>query len=323
MARKTINEELRIGFEKHMSSKKWKPNTRSRYRRYVLDWLAYIGQRRKSATDAKWADAEDWFEGIETRYVGSTARQALTAMNQFYKWINIRRPVANPFANVEPPKMNEPRRRPTVGPEELVRMVFAWDPVGWKQERDRVIAAILISSACRNGELCAMNVDDVDWRRKAIAKYGDQTKSGRDAWAAIPEPADSIVREWVEGSRKVAAKTGERGLVINDRGGRCLPHTIRAAIVRVRERVGIDTAILPHGIKASDLTAVWEASKDPLATKDFGDHVNFSTTERHYIRRSPSRVVEVSTQYGPLARAWRAMLEQSVPGRELAEGEYH
>src|SRR5262249_30126090 len=103
--------------------------------------------------------------------------------------------------------------------------------------RDQAVFELLYGSAIRIGELCGLDVDDVDLARRTIRVIG---KGDKERTVPVSAPAARAVDAWLRRGRPglVRDRSGP-ALFLGTRGGRLHPTVVRRDLHRRLEELGL------------------------------------------------------------------------------------
>lgn len=163
--------------------------------------------------------------------------------------------------------------------------------------RDRVILEVLYGSGIRVGELCALDLGDVDPGRRVLRVIG---KGDKQRTVPYGLPAAQAIEEWLARGRVrlVTAHSGH-ALLLGVRGGRL---NQRAARTVVRAAVAaIDGPDMgPHGLRHSAATHLLEGGADLRVVQELLGHSSLATTQL-YTHVSVERLRTAHQQAHPRA----------------------
>ena len=173
------------------------------------------------------------------------------------------------------------------------------DPVaaalGW---RDSAIMELLYASALRVGELCGIDIGDIDDERSTVRVLG---KGNKERTVPFGAPAARAVRHWQRHGRPLLV-TGRSGhaLFLGARGGRLDPRTARRV---VHARIAAVPAVPdtgPHGLRHSAATHMLEGGADLRSVQEFLGHASLASTQI-YTHVSVERLLAAYRQAHPRA----------------------
>jgi integrase/recombinase XerC len=142
--------------------------------------------------------------------------------------------------------------------------------------RDLAVMELLYATGIRVGELCALDVDDVDPARRVIRVFG---KGRKERSVPYGVPAATALEGWQSRGRPElltpgsgpALFLGARGRRIDQRAVRRLVHT----------RIGAVEALdlSPHGLRHTAATHLLEGGADLRSVQELLGHASLATTQ--------------------------------------------
>ena len=163
--------------------------------------------------------------------------------------------------------------------------------------RDRAMLELLYATGIRVAELCAADVDDVDWERNTVRVVG---KGDKERTVPFGLPAARALDDWLAvRSRLTPSATGP--LFVGVRGRRVDPRTVRAVVHRLSAAAG-GPEVAPHGLRHTTATHVLEGGADLRTVQELLGHASLSTTQR-YTHVSVERLRSAFAQAHPRAAA--------------------
>jgi integrase/recombinase XerC len=147
-------------------------------------------------------------------------------------------------------------------------------PVGL---RDLAVLEVLYASGIRVGELCGLDVDDVDRSRRVLRVLG---KGAKERTVPVGVPALKAVDRWLgHGRPALAAATSGPGLFLGARGRRVDPRTVRRAVHDLLAHVPGAPDLGPHGLRHSAATHLLEGGADLRSVQELLGHATLATTQ--------------------------------------------
>jgi integrase/recombinase XerC len=178
------------------------------------------------------------------------------------------------------------RRLPRVLVAEQVAAVLASAPApsaaGGPHEaaiacRDTAIMELLYASGIRVGELCGLDVSDVDHGRRTVRVLG---KGNKERVVPIGVPAVRAVRRWQDAGRPLlATEFSPAALYLGARGGRLDPRTARRVVHARIAAAGSVPDTGPHGLRHSAATHLLEGGADLRSVQEILGHASLSSTQ--------------------------------------------
>ncbi len=143
--------------------------------------------------------------------------------------------------------------------------------------RDVAILELLYATGIRVGELCGLDVDDVDRERRVVRVLG---KGRKERSVPFGRPADQALDRWLRTGRPALAVPGAgaalflgaRGKRVDQRAVRTLVHT-RLADVPGAPDLG------PHGLRHTAATHLLEGGADLRTVQELLGHASLATTQ--------------------------------------------
>jgi integrase/recombinase XerC len=143
--------------------------------------------------------------------------------------------------------------------------------------RDVAILELLYATGIRVGELCGLDVDDVDHERSLVRVFG---KGRKERSVPFGRPAARSLDGWLRRGRQqlvapgagAALFVGARGKRIDQRAVRTLVHA-RLADVPGAPDLG------PHGLRHTAATHLLEGGADLRAVQELLGHASLATTQ--------------------------------------------
>jgi integrase/recombinase XerC len=209
----------------------------------------------------------------------SVARRA-SAARAFTKWCQRRGLTSGDVgARLASPKI--PTFLPTVLDQRdavalLDQMAKACDAETEIGARDIAILELLYATGCRVGELCAMNVEDVDFANRRVRVQG---KGDKERVVPFGLPASSALDGWLS-RRELIAQPAEPALFVGARGRRIDPRAVRRVVHRAAEGANLPP-VGPHALRHSAATHVLEGGADLRSVQELLGHASLATTQRY------------------------------------------
>lgn len=139
--------------------------------RQHLEWLAKHGLEIDRVTaddlrgyiDCLMDEERPLRAGYVGRYAISTVARKVSALREFYMSLHESGRIAsNPAAKLKPPAVRAKRCVPRLSPDVSVQRLSAFDTSTARRIRDQAIIALATLEGLKVGEICKMNVADVD-----------------------------------------------------------------------------------------------------------------------------------------------------------------
>jgi integrase/recombinase XerC len=149
-----------------------------------------------------------------------------------------------------------------------------FDPIA---ARDLAILELLYATGVRVGELCGLDVDDVDAGRRTIRVLG---KGGRERVVPFGVPAAAAVDFWLARGRPLLSRENSGPAVfLGQRGGRVDQRQIRRIVHSALEGVEGAPSLGPHGLRHSAATHLLDGGADLRSVQELLGHATLATTQ--------------------------------------------
>src|SRR5688500_9254980 len=284
---KELPEEMATAvaaYERHLSSER--NLAQHTVRAYIGDVLGLLSHAAALGhTDLRSLDLRtlrSWLANQQTLgKARSTMARRATAVRVFTAWAQrTGRADVDPGAALGTPKAHKPLP-PALNAVEARALLEAAavraDDGSAVGSRDVAILELLYATGIRVGELCGLDVDDVDRSRRVVRVFG---KGRKERTVPYGVPADRAIGAWLEAGRPrllvpgagAAMFLGARGHRIDQRAVRTLVH---ARLAEVPEAPDMG----PHGLRHTAATHLLEGGADLRTVQEMLGHASLSTTQ--------------------------------------------
>ena len=143
--------------------------------------------------------------------------------------------------------------------------------------RDVAILELLYATGVRVGELCGLDVDDVDHERRVVRVFG---KGRKERTVPYGLPAGRSLDAWLTRGRPALAVPGAgAALFLGARGSRIDQRAVRALVhARLAEVPGAPD-LGPHGLRHTAATHLLEGGADLRTVQELLGHASLATTQ--------------------------------------------
>ena len=164
--------------------------------------------------------------------------------------------------------------------------------------RDQAILELLYATGVRVGELCGLDLGDVDHERSLIRVIG---KGNKQRAVPMGQPALAALRAWLDtGREQLAGPASGTALLLGVRGRRIDPRIVRAVVHARIARVDGAPDLGPHGLRHSAATHLLEGGADLRSVQELLGHARLATTQV-YTHVSVERLVRTYERAHPRA----------------------
>lgn len=282
----------------------------------VRGLIAFAGARGRRVDELDLPLLRAWLAEHTRRGAARTtiARQ-VSSVKTFCAWATREGVLAaDPAARLQAPKAHR-TLPPVLDPGEAAAAIDAavrlrQPGTGWAEEsgavppgadplvlRDVVILELLYATGIRVGELCGLDMADLDGARRVVRVIGKGDKERAVPYGA---PAAAAVDDWLRRGRPAlaTARSGD-ALLLGARGGRLDQRMARTVVHRAVEAAGAPS-MGPHGLRHSAATHLLEGGADLRVVQEFLGHSSLATTQI-YTHVSVERLRAVHRQAHPRA----------------------
>jgi len=257
------------------------PHTLDAYRADIEqfeEWSGRLGVTDISAIDRMVLRRYVAYLG-ERRYSRRTIARKASTLRSMLSWAVTHDYLpANPAEGLAIPKLDKPLPKVLKASDAraLCELPPDDDAIGL---RDRAILEVLYGSGLRVAELCGLDLDDVDTRRRTIRVLG---KGRKERQLPISAPAARAIEAYRGEARRSLLEAGDAreaaALFLGARGGRLGPRGVRAMIEKYMRSEGAK-AIGPHALRHSFATHLLDGGADLRAVQELLGHENLATTQ--------------------------------------------
>ena len=142
--------------------------------------------------------------------------------------------------------------------------------------RDRLVLELLYGTGIRVGELCAMDLGDVDQGRRLVRVFG---KGAKERSVPYGVPAERALDDWLRTGRPtIAGSTSGAALLLGARGGRLQAAVVRKITARYAAMAGLPP-VAPHALRHSAATHLIEGGADLRSVQELLGHASLASTQ--------------------------------------------
>jgi integrase/recombinase XerC len=147
-------------------------------------------------------------------------------------------------------------------------------PVGL---RDVAVLELLYATGIRVGELCGLDVDDVDRSRRVLRVFG---KGRKERTVPYGVPADDALGHWLElGRPRLAVPGAGPAMFLGARGRRIDQRAVRSLVHARIAEVPNAPDMGPHGLRHTAATHLLEGGADLRTVQELLGHASLATTQ--------------------------------------------
>ena len=143
--------------------------------------------------------------------------------------------------------------------------------------RDVAILELLYATGIRVGELCGLDVDDVDRGRRVVRVFG---KGRKERTVPYGVPADRAIGLWLENGRPELFTPGAgAAMFLGARGRRMDQRAVRTLVHARLGEVPDAPDMGPHGLRHTAATHLLEGGADLRTVQELLGHASLATTQ--------------------------------------------
>lgn len=293
------------------------------YRRvYLMQLLTWLGDRGITAaqrvTPAVLADYLAHLKSRRTDYnrpapsplsVKTLAAEA-SVLRSFFTWLAKRRVVLfNPAEELKLGDRSQPLPKSVLTEKEVQALLAApgLDTLG---RRDRALLEMLYSTGLRRGELCALDLYDLDLASELVrVRHG---KGGKDRYVPVGAHALEALRRYIHQARpELVVTPKEPALFVAAITRRRLNvKTLNLVVRKHADAAGIPKRVTPHVLRHTCATHLLQGGADLRHVQALLGHASIATTQI-YTRVAIADLVAVHRRHHPRRRL--KILEQRAP----------
>lgn len=143
--------------------------------------------------------------------------------------------------------------------------------------RDVSIVELLYATGARVGEICGLNLADVDYSRNTIRVLG---KGDKERVIPMGRPAIKALEKWLRDGRESLVNSQSGAAVfLGARGKRIDPRTVRSVVYEALTAIEGIGRMGPHGLRHSAATHLLEGGADLRTVQEILGHASLATTQ--------------------------------------------
>ncbi|MCW2782866.1 MAG: tyrosine recombinase XerC [Marmoricola sp.] len=246
----------------------------------MLEHAAALGHSELTTIDLR--SLRSWLAKQQTMgKARSTMARRATAVRVFTAWaLRTGRTTTDPGALLGTPKAHKTLPAALdVGEARALLEAAATlsddgSPVGI---RDVAILEMLYATGIRVGELCGLDLDDVDRSRRVLRVFG---KGRKERTVPYGLPADRALGRWLADARPTLFTPGAgAALFLGARGKRIDQRAVRTLVHLRLEDVPGAPDLGPHGLRHTAATHLLEGGADLRTVQELLGHASLATTQ--------------------------------------------
>ena len=164
--------------------------------------------------------------------------------------------------------------------------------------RDVAMVELLYATGARVGELCGLDIGDIDYSRNTIQVLG---KGDKERVIPMGRPAVAALESYLKDGRQALVSTqSANALFLGLRGKRIDQRTVRTVVYEALSAIEGIERMGPHALRHSAATHLLEGGADLRTVQEILGHASLATTQI-YTHVSSTRLQKVFKQAHPRA----------------------
>lgn len=214
----------------------------------------------------------------EKGYSKATIARRVAALRSWLRFL-CRRGVLtnNPAEGLRGPKQDKilPHFLTEADVEQLIAAADTKTPLGY---RDRAILETLYSAGLRVGELCSLDLDDLDLEEGLITARG---KGKKERLALLGSSSIEVMKIWLDARAEMlhVLMTDCDAVFLNKSGRRLTVRSVGRLLEKYLRRANLDPRATPHTLRHSFATHLLDAGADIRGVQELLGHKNLTTTQ--------------------------------------------
>ncbi len=256
-----------------------RPNTLRNYEYDAGHWLADCERDGMDPLTITRATFRAYVGGLQIGKA-SVARRVVT-LRGWYKWLKARghidsNPVDGFHASTRETGTHRNRLPKVLSQPEVDRLLAAPDTRKPKGLRDRAVLESLYASGLRVSELVALDLTDVDPRRRSFDVRDG--KGGKDRTLLFGEPCAGALGRYLVDGRPRLQRNPSPALFLNRDGKRLSVESVQYLTRTYAAKAGIKAGVTPHMLRHSFATHLLDGGADLRVIQGWLGHESPDTT---------------------------------------------
>lgn len=256
------------------------PETVRAYLSDVAHLRAFLAREDRTLQELDLQQLRRWLAAMTRQGLSPrTIRRRVASARAFTRWAHESgESSSDAGARLEAPK--GPSRLPAVlTAEQAGALVSAVDSDADPSVQlcDAACSELLYGAALRVSELCALDIDDVQFDTRTLRVSG---KGGKMRSVPFGPAAERSLRRWLaEGRGLWATPQSPPAVFLGPRGGRLNPRRVRERIHTLARISDSGPDVAPHGLRHSAATHMLEGGADLRTVQEMLGHASLATTQ--------------------------------------------
>lgn len=217
---------------------------------------------------------------LHEKYSPKSIARKISSLRSLYNFLNKEEIMKiNPFSDVELPKQ-EKKLPKFVYPEEIEALFNSVDTTKAIGKRDKLILEFLYGTGVRVGELCAIEIKDIDFYQNLVLIHG---KGSKDRLVPIHNLLSEGLKDYILLTRPeflLRSQNKENDtLLLNFKGTSLTQRGVRLIIKRITDNCEETLRLSPHKLRHSFATHLLNNGADLRSVQELLGHSHLSSTQ--------------------------------------------
>ena len=290
--------------DRYINSLDVRQRSKDTYRKGVIYFMQYLAQN--NITTPKRSDVLNYKDELNSKYTASTSSTYLTAVRNFFTWINAETGYPNIAAGIKNPKGNRNGHLKDALSVEQARTVLKTikrDTL--KDKRDYAIIQLLTLTGLRTIEVTRADIEDIRQidGLKVLYVQG-KGRDQKDEYVKLTGLVETALNEYLEARKETEKLNGSKPLFVSNSKRNNGERITTRSVSRIAKQSLINAGLNSDRLTAHSFrhTAVTLALKGGASIRDvqqMARHANPLTTERyaHDLKRLTNSAEDMAEQF--------------------------
>ena len=297
-----INNEAIIN--KYIESLDVRPRSKQAYEKGIRYFLGYLEEN--NITHPQRRDILTYKDELNNNHTASTASTYLTAVRNFFTWLNAETGYPNISAGIKNPKGNRNGHLKDALSVEQARTVLKTikrDTL--KDKRDYAIIQLLTLTGLRTIEVTRANIEDIRQidGLKVLYVQG-KGRDQKDDYVKLTGLVETALNEYLEARKETEKLNGSKPLFVSDskrnKGGRITTRSVSRIAKQALLNAGLNSdRLTAHSFRHTAVTLALKGGASIRDVQQMARHANPLTTERyaHDLKRLTNSAEDMAEQF--------------------------